>query len=137
MFFGRHQDTGRLLELLQPTLQRGPGRFVAIVGPSGSGKSSLLRAGLLPRLGRLPFRWVLLPVLRPGQQPTRNLAGAFSLTAGALAPGHPDLAVQHAARKRQLPDWLHAWIGALASWWSWRSSWPSSGRTAADGPMCW
>jgi WD40 repeat protein len=86
VFFGRHQDTSRLLELLQPTLQRGPGRFVAIVGPSGSGKSSLLRAGLLPRLGRLPSRWVLLPVLRPGQQPTHNLAR--SLAGAFAARGH-------------------------------------------------
>ena len=88
VFFGRHQDTGRLLELLQSTLQRGPGRFVAIVGPSGSGKTSLLRAGLLPRLGRLPFRWVLLPVLRPGQQPTRNLAR--SLAGAAHERGRAD-----------------------------------------------
>jgi len=74
VFFGRDGEISRLLELLHPTLQRGPGRFVAIVGPSGSGKSSLLRAGLLPRLQRLGGRWVLLPPLRPGEQPTRNLA---------------------------------------------------------------
>jgi WD40 repeat protein len=74
VFFGRDQEIARLLELLQPTLQRGAGRFVAVVGPSGSGKSSLLRAGLLPRLERLHSRWVVLPVLVPGQQPTRNLA---------------------------------------------------------------
>jgi ABC-type nitrate/sulfonate/bicarbonate transport system ATPase subunit len=71
VFFGRDQEIGRLLELLQPTLQHGPGRFVAVVGPSGSGKSSLLRAGLLPRLERLHHRWILLPPLRPGQHPTR------------------------------------------------------------------
>ena len=53
VFFGRDDEIDRLLELLQPTLQRGAGRFVAVVGPSGSGKSSLLRAGLLPRLERL------------------------------------------------------------------------------------
>jgi hypothetical protein len=73
VFFGRDQEIERLLELLQPTLQRGPGRFVAVVGPSGSGKSSLVRAGLLPRLGRLPARWALLPVLRPGQLAERGV----------------------------------------------------------------
>ena len=52
----------------------GAGRFVAVVGPSGSGKSSLMRAGLLPRLERLPSKWVVLPALVPAQQPTRNLA---------------------------------------------------------------
>jgi hypothetical protein len=74
VFFGRDQEIDRLLELLHPTLQRGAGRFVAVVGPSGSGKSSLVRAGLLPRLERLPSRWVVLPAVVPGQKPTRNLA---------------------------------------------------------------
>jgi hypothetical protein len=74
VFFGRDHEVDRLLELLQPTLQRGAGQFVAVVGPSGSGKSSLLRAGLLPRLARLHRRWIVLPPLRPGKHPTRNLA---------------------------------------------------------------
>jgi ABC-type multidrug transport system fused ATPase/permease subunit len=45
VFFGREREVDRLLELLQPTLYRDAGRVVAIVGPSGSGKSSLLFAG--------------------------------------------------------------------------------------------
>ena len=68
------------LQLLQLTLQRGAGRFAAIVGPSGSGKSSLLHAGLLPRLQRQPERWMLLPPLVPGRQPMRNLARALAAT---------------------------------------------------------
>jgi WD40 repeat protein len=89
VFFGRDQEVDRLLELLQPTLQRGPGRFVAIVGPSGSGKSSLLRAGLLPRLARLPGRWVLVPALRPGQQPTQNLARSLAAAFAARGVRRP------------------------------------------------
>ena len=89
VFFGRERETARLVDLLQPTLQHGTGRFVAIVGPSGSGKSSLLRAGLLPRLARQPGRWVLLPPLLPGRQPIRNLAvclaSAFA-EAGRIRP---------------------------------------------------
>ena len=65
VFFGRDAEARRLVELLQPTPLRRSGRFVAIVGPSGSGKSSLLRAGLLPRLARSPEQWVLLPSLIP------------------------------------------------------------------------
>jgi hypothetical protein len=78
VFFGRQPETGRLVELLTPTLQRGPGRFVAVIGPSGSGKSSLVHAGLLPRLARLPERWVVVPPLRPGRQPTAALAGSLA-----------------------------------------------------------
>ena len=61
VFFGRDVKTKKLIALLQTTLQQPSGRFVAIIGPSGSGKSSLLRAGLLPRLARMPERWVVLP----------------------------------------------------------------------------
>src|SRR5689334_4425480 len=87
VFFGRHPEIARLMELLTPTLQRGAGRFVAVVGPSGSGKSSLLHAGLLPRLSRLPERWLVLPPLWPGGQPTAALAG--SLGRAFAACGHP------------------------------------------------
>jgi hypothetical protein len=87
VFFGRDHEIARLVELLHPTLQRGAGRFVAVVGPSGSGKSSLMRAGLLPRLEPLHSRWVVLPALVPGQQPTRNLAHCVS--AAFAARGQP------------------------------------------------
>jgi WD40 repeat protein len=87
VFFGRDDEIIRLVELLQPTLQRGAGRFVAVVGPSGSGKSSLVRAGLLPRLERLHSRWVVLPALVPDQQPTRNLA--HCLAAAFATRGQP------------------------------------------------
>jgi energy-coupling factor transporter ATP-binding protein EcfA2 len=78
VFFGRDYEVGRLLELLQPTIQRGVGRFVGVVGPSGSGKSSLLRAGLLPLLERLHSRWIIVPPMRPGRHPTRNLARSLT-----------------------------------------------------------
>ena len=46
IFFGRERETRQLLDRLA-TAQ---GRFVAVVGASGSGKSSLVAAGLLPQL---------------------------------------------------------------------------------------
>ena len=45
---------------------------MAVVGPSGSGKSSLLHAGLLPRLARSPERWLLVPPLLPGTTAHRH-----------------------------------------------------------------
>jgi AAA ATPase domain/WD domain, G-beta repeat len=90
VFFGRDHEIERLLELVKPILQRGvAGRLVAIVGPLGSGKSSLVRAGLLPRLEHLKERWVVVPPVPPvlpGQQPTRNLAS--SLSQAFSARGH-------------------------------------------------
>jgi len=52
LFFGRATLTKYLVERL-----RNP-RFLAIIGPSGSGKSSLIRAGLIPALRRGDFREV-------------------------------------------------------------------------------
>lgn len=70
-FFGREADIQRVLEKLKAS------RFLAVVGPSGSGKSSLVRAGLLPALERngLPGseRWQVR-VIKPGSQPLETLA---------------------------------------------------------------
>src|SRR4051812_29183008 len=112
VFFGRQPETHRLVELLTPTLQRGPGRFVAVIGPSGSGKSSLLHAGLLPRLARLPERWVVVPPLRPGRQPTTALAG--SLARAFTDHGHPRPADELAATLQRGPAGLVELAGQLA-----------------------
>jgi hypothetical protein len=57
-------------------------RLLAVVGPSGSGKSSVVMAGLLPRLqeGGLPGsqRWVYLDPILPGAHPLDALAVAFA-----------------------------------------------------------
>ena len=49
IFFGREQETGTVLEALQQQ-QRSGCAFVLLVGGSGSGKSSLVRAGVIPDL---------------------------------------------------------------------------------------
>ena len=46
-FFGRDEEITKLMELFGPQSDGARGRFVAVVGPSGSGKSSLVRAGLV------------------------------------------------------------------------------------------
>lgn len=71
IFFGREEHTNRLLDILQQQ------RFLAVIGPSGSGKSSLVRAGLLPALplGSLGTGsdW-RVALLRPGNRPMQRLA---------------------------------------------------------------
>lgn len=74
VFFGRQPEIEQLLELLHASRHRYTGRLLAVLGPSGSGKSSLVRAGLVPRLRRARRRWLVLPTLRPGGRPVRQLA---------------------------------------------------------------
>jgi serine/threonine protein kinase len=81
-FFGREGDVQRLVELLKAT------RFLSVIGPSGSGKSSLVRAGLIPALrdGALPGSeaWQIR-LVRPGAEPLVTLAG--ELLGLGSAPG--------------------------------------------------
>jgi WD40 repeat protein len=70
-FFGRERDVQRLLEILKAS------PFLCVVGPSGSGKSSLVRAGLVPRLRTGALADVedcKVCVLRPGAHPLQALA---------------------------------------------------------------
>ncbi len=74
VFFGRDGEITRLAGLLNPTLERGAARFVVVIGASGSGKSSLVRAGLIPGLERARDRWLVLEPMMPGSQPVGALA---------------------------------------------------------------
>ena len=74
LYFGRREQTIELLQKLHTT------RFLAVVGSSGCGKSSLIRAGLIPKLkagflvaDRDEWR---VAVMRPGEAPLANLAEA-------------------------------------------------------------
>lgn len=77
-FYGREALVQRLLERLG---RPGDGsRFLGVVGPSGSGKSSLVRAGLLPALrrGALPGSegWFVTD-MHPGRHPMEELEAAL------------------------------------------------------------
>lgn len=75
IFFGRDDLSNQLIERLGDT------HFIAVVGISGCGKSSLVRTGLLPGLkkGFMPtagIRWSIAE-MRPGNSPFANLAKAL------------------------------------------------------------
>ena len=70
-FFGRERFIARLVAAV-----RMPSPVVAVVGPSGSGKSSVVYAGLLPQL-RKTGDWLIID-FRPGDQPIHALAAALS-----------------------------------------------------------
>jgi len=92
-FFGREAMTEWLLTALRRTPAGAESRFLAVLGPSGSGKSSLARAGLIPALkaGGLDGSadWPVA-VLQPGADPLEALAvaltslGGVEPTAGAV-----------------------------------------------------
>jgi WD40 repeat protein len=87
IFFGREEHINRLLEKLGQT------RFVAVFGPSGFGKSSLVQAGLFRDLeaGFLASagpNWRIAE-MRPGHQPFARLAQALSQKAALDIAAHP------------------------------------------------
>jgi len=74
-FFGRESLTDQLVDKLRT------GNFIAVVGASGSGKSSLVKAGLVHKLRRGHAlsgsdRWNIR-VITPTEQPFKSLANAF------------------------------------------------------------
>lgn len=73
LFHGRKDDTKRLFDAVQSR------DLVAVVGPSGSGKSSIVQAGLLPliRRQRAPDDAWDVAVFTPGARPFHRLAGAL------------------------------------------------------------
>ena len=87
-FFGREKQVDELLRKLRTT------RFLAVIGSSGSGKSSLIKSGLIPSLhsGFMPgvsSLWRLCS-FRPGNDPIGNLSAALSadgIIYNNIAPG--------------------------------------------------
>jgi tetratricopeptide (TPR) repeat protein len=76
LFFGREKEIDELLRRLRVS------RFLSIIGTSGSGKSSLVRSGLIPSLyGGFMVNtspaW-RIAIMRPGEDPVRNLAIALN-----------------------------------------------------------
>jgi uncharacterized protein YjbI with pentapeptide repeats len=67
VFFGRETFTSHLVESVRQKL------LVAVLGPSGSGKSSIVFAGLIPALRQAKEQW-LITSFRPGSDPFEALA---------------------------------------------------------------
>ncbi|MFO0956388.1 MAG: hypothetical protein U0800_02845 [Isosphaeraceae bacterium] len=99
LFFGRGRQRADLLTRLKTR------NFVAIVGTSGCGKSSLIRAGLindlkLGLLGPGRVRWKVA-LMRPGNHPIANLAGAL-LEEKAFGPFLPQMMLRESLRRGPL-----------------------------------
>ena len=78
IFFGRDEEIRAGSELLNRVRRQGHPRLVMVLGSSGSGKSSLVRAGIVPQLRRDRGQWLVVKPFRPGWQPVRELAASLS-----------------------------------------------------------
>ncbi|MFN7896629.1 MAG: SUMF1/EgtB/PvdO family nonheme iron enzyme [Cyanobacteriota bacterium] len=76
VFFGRDRDIEAVCERASSEALQAPA-FLLLLGASGYGKSSLLRAGVVPRLRADGERWLPLNPFRPGQKPFDALAGVM------------------------------------------------------------
>jgi hypothetical protein len=85
IYFGRDDDIRRLIERLNARRAQGGAKLVAVLGASGAGKSSLLRAGVLPRLKREKRNWIVLPPFRPQLHPLEELAQSIAISLGSAA----------------------------------------------------
>ena len=95
IFFGRDAWIVRGLDQIRGLMESGAERLLVILGASGSGKSSFLRAGLWPRLLRDDANCLPMPVIRPQTAAISgssglvlSLAGAFDRLGAVRAPGH-------------------------------------------------
>ncbi len=74
IYFGRDDDIQNGLDMLNRLQRFGGARLTLVLGASGSGKSSLVRAGLIPRLKRDADRWLVVDPFRPFSEPLKELS---------------------------------------------------------------
>jgi basic membrane lipoprotein Med (substrate-binding protein (PBP1-ABC) superfamily)/DNA-binding SARP family transcriptional activator len=92
-FFGRDQLVDQLTARV---VSAAP--FTAVVGPSGSGKSSAVQAGLLPRV-REEVREAVIAVVQPGLHPFAELDGVLAALGRVQAPASATDGLVEAARR--------------------------------------
>jgi tetratricopeptide (TPR) repeat protein len=85
IFFGRDAPIVEALDKLRGLREGAAPRLLTILGASGAGKSSFLRAGLLPRLERDDRNFLPLPVIRPERASISGEAGLLRAIEAALA----------------------------------------------------
>jgi hypothetical protein len=91
IFFGREAFVLRGLDRLRIMSEAGVEKMLIILGASGAGKSSFLRAGLWPRLERDDRNFLPLPVIRPDRGVLDGRSGLWQALESAIArcPRHP------------------------------------------------
>lgn len=83
IFYGREAATIAALDQLRGLAEAAPPRLMVVLGASGAGKSSFMRAGLIPRLMRNDCNFFVLPILRPERAAITGKTGLITSIAGA------------------------------------------------------
>ena len=112
IYFGREEEVRALIERLQMLRIQGSGRLLVVLGASGAGKSSLLRAGVLPRLARSGHQWIPLPPLRPQTAPCEAFARVLAI---ALGEGRGEEEIMALLQRADSPESLRFALQSLAS----------------------
>ncbi|MBL8598437.1 MAG: TIR domain-containing protein [Devosia sp.] len=84
IFFGRDGAIVLTLDALRGLRANAAPRFATILGASGAGKSSFLRAGILPRLHRDSRHFYVLPIVRPERAALTGEHGFAAMLEAAL-----------------------------------------------------
>jgi hypothetical protein len=111
VYFGRDAEINRALTAIRALRSSGEKRAFTILGPSGVGKSSFLRAGLLPRLERDDRHFLTMQIVRPERYPLTGdsgLAKSVYALRTSLGLNQPDLGAIKAGvgDSRLLRGWL-------------------------------
>ncbi|MDU6730969.1 MAG: TIR domain-containing protein, partial [Bradyrhizobium sp.] len=99
VFFGREAPTVEMLDRIRGIKDGVSLPWLVLLGASGAGKSSFLRAGLLPRLRRDDRNYIPLPVIRPGRGAIHGdtgLARSLESAVAACELSRPYLEVREA-----------------------------------------
>jgi len=113
VFFGRDAEILAGLDALRGMRAARVDTLFVVQGPSGTGKSSFLRAGLLPRLRRDDRDFVLLDIVRPQRDvltSNTGLAQSIHATRIRLGLGGPTLLDVKRAGRRGEVERLRAWL---------------------------
>jgi serine/threonine protein kinase len=108
-FFGRDAEIAALVNRI------GDQPLIGVVGPSGTGKSSFVRAGLVPALKRSGEAWETM-VIRPGRNPLAGLADAIFPLVNTASSVVDELAAQEklVERLRNEPGYVGAVLRSRA-----------------------
>ncbi len=104
LFYGRSREIAETLEEIRTIRAKKDPRPFVILGASGAGKSSLLKAGIIPRLRREAPAWLPLHAFRPGADPLLNLSEALARSLDDFGKGEAHGAI----RDRLFDAWSKA-----------------------------